>query len=168
MSIFSDRLKQLRKEKGVTQSDLSLAINKSRVTVTAYETDDRMPDIDTLGKIADYFNEDVDWLIGRTDSRSKKMSDDLPVNAELLKFLYDEGLIVASKNSRNELVLDNKNKQFLVDLFENQKTQQEVSDLCLLRTLDIFGLPLSAKEDLAQAILSIAIKHSAFTPPSAE
>jgi len=88
MSVFADRLKQVRKENNVTQAELAKVVNKSRVTVTAYETDSRLPDIETTAAIADFFNEDINWLLGRTDIRVS--SADIP----------DEVLMLAESYSR--------------------------------------------------------------------
>lgn len=61
------RLKELRKEKGISQLRLATELNTSQNTISRYETGEREPGIDELIKIADYFNVSVDYLIGRTD-----------------------------------------------------------------------------------------------------
>ncbi len=67
---FAERLKQLRKEKGLTQEELALIISKNRSTVAGYETERKEPDHETLKKLADYFEISVDYLLGRTDIRT--------------------------------------------------------------------------------------------------
>jgi len=67
---FSERLKILRVEKNLTQKDLAVIINKSRPTVAAYETNSRLPDADTLEKIARYFDVTIDYLLGKSDIKS--------------------------------------------------------------------------------------------------
>lgn len=42
-------------------------IGISRSTIGMYETGAREPDFETLEKIADFFNVDIDYLLGRTD-----------------------------------------------------------------------------------------------------
>ena len=69
MATFENRLVELRKEKGLTQSDLADSVNISRGALSLYELGTRKPDYETLVKIADYFNDSVDWLLGRTDNR---------------------------------------------------------------------------------------------------
>jgi transcriptional regulator with XRE-family HTH domain len=79
---FSDRLKKLRKEKNLYQKELAEHLGVSRPTITQYESGTRKPDNETLGKIADYFNVSIDYLLGRTNERSsadkikKAISDD--------------------------------------------------------------------------------------------
>lgn len=77
MSVLAKRLKQIRNENNVTQTALAKAVNKSRVVVTAYETGSRLPDVETIVAIADFFGEDINWLLGRTDFRpaSQKLNN---------------------------------------------------------------------------------------------
>lgn len=67
---FSEKLKQLRKEKGLTQEELALAISKNRSTIAGYETERKEPDHETLRKLADYFDVSIDYLLGRTIVRN--------------------------------------------------------------------------------------------------
>lgn len=62
------RLKQLRKEKGISQLKLALDLNTNQNTISRYETGEREPSIKDLIRIADYFNISVDYLLGRTDN----------------------------------------------------------------------------------------------------
>ncbi|AKL96307.1 transcriptional regulator [Clostridium aceticum] len=64
---FSHRLKQLRKEKKITQEDLANQLNKTRSTVAGYETERKEPDYDTLKKIAEFFDVSTDYLLGHSD-----------------------------------------------------------------------------------------------------
>ncbi len=60
-------LKRLRARAGVSQKKLADAVNVSQQSVNKYENHDVEPDIETLVKLADYFNTSVDFLIGRTE-----------------------------------------------------------------------------------------------------
>ena len=64
---FKSRLKALRTSKGMTQDDLSEKLKISRSTIGMYERGNRQPDFDTLELIADFFNVDIDYLLGRSD-----------------------------------------------------------------------------------------------------
>ena len=70
MSIFSNRLVSLRKEKGLTQEALATAIHKKRSTYSGYETEGKEPDIDTIGILAKYFGVTTDYLLGFSDERT--------------------------------------------------------------------------------------------------
>lgn len=64
------RLKELRKEKGISQLKLAMELNTNQNTISRYETGEREPGINELISIADYFNVSVDYLLGRTDVRN--------------------------------------------------------------------------------------------------
>lgn len=68
---FGDRLKQLRKESGLTQLDLSKKIGIVRSAISNYETNRTMPDPTTLNELAQLFDVSTDYLLGRVDSYSK-------------------------------------------------------------------------------------------------
>ena len=51
--MFAERLKQLRKEKGMTQIDLAKAIGVSNGTVAMWETGRRKPSFELLEKLSD-------------------------------------------------------------------------------------------------------------------
>ena len=67
---FSDNLRKLRSDRGVTQSELAKAIGVSPSTVGMYETGEREPNFDTEEKIADYFNVSLDYLRGKAEKQS--------------------------------------------------------------------------------------------------
>ncbi len=67
MAKFQLILKELRLAKGLTQNELSKLLRISRSTIGMYENGSREPDFETLELIADYFNVDTDYLLGRTN-----------------------------------------------------------------------------------------------------
>ncbi len=67
MGNFKNMLKQLRKAKGLTQGELAKTLKLSRSAIGMYENGSREPDYEILEMIADYFNVDIDYLLGRTD-----------------------------------------------------------------------------------------------------
>ena len=62
--MFAEKLKMLRKEKNITQEEFAKALEVTKGAVAMWETDKRTPEVDTLKKIADYFQVSVDYLIG--------------------------------------------------------------------------------------------------------
>ena len=59
------RLKELREQRGISQTELANFLGVVRSTICQYEKGNRMPDSNILGKLADYFNVSVDYLLGR-------------------------------------------------------------------------------------------------------
>lgn len=66
MGNFQNILKSLRKANGLTQDELAKILKISRSTIGMYENGSREPDYETLESIADFFNVDIDYLLGRT------------------------------------------------------------------------------------------------------
>lgn len=69
MATFQDRLKELRAENGISQSLLAEKLGFSNGAIGNYESGARFPRQEDLCAIADYFNVEIDYLIGRSDER---------------------------------------------------------------------------------------------------
>ena len=67
MGDFQNVFKKLRLSHGYTQAELADALGISRSRIGMYETGAREPDFETLEIIADFFNVDTDYLLGRTN-----------------------------------------------------------------------------------------------------
>lgn len=65
MSKFSDTLIYLRKREGLSQQELANKMGTSRSIVGMYEAGQRMPSFEMLEALADIFNVNLDFLIGR-------------------------------------------------------------------------------------------------------
>lgn len=67
MTEYSNRLRDLRKEKGLTQDELAEKLNTSRSRISMYEQGKRQPDFEMQESIADFFNVNLDYLFGKSD-----------------------------------------------------------------------------------------------------
>lgn len=67
--MFPERLKQLRKEKGLTQVTLAETLGVSKGTVAMWETGKRMPGFDMLTRLSELFDKRVDYIIGTSEDR---------------------------------------------------------------------------------------------------
>lgn len=68
MSIFSERLIQLRKDKGISQAAFAREIGVSPRTYQDYEYGNREPQVAIFARIADFGGVSLDYLAGRTDT----------------------------------------------------------------------------------------------------
>lgn len=68
MNSFSEQLKALRNEHGLTQKQLGEATGLSTRGIQDYELEQRKPGLDVLLALADYFDVSLDYLTGRTDN----------------------------------------------------------------------------------------------------
>ena len=64
-------LRELRLEKGVSQQQLADALETTQQSINKYENHKIEPDIYMLGRMADYFETSVDYLVGHTEIRHK-------------------------------------------------------------------------------------------------
>lgn len=68
------RIKELRESRGLTQEELAIALGLSRPAVTKYERDERIPDLITAARIAEFFGVSMDYLCGRKLSEKEKLA----------------------------------------------------------------------------------------------
>ena len=96
---FKDRLKELRTQRGYSQSELAKKLHVSKSTVSMLEVGSRQPSLELMEIIADFFNVSMDYLNGKEDV-SKYFFN--PETAEMAKELYErEELRVLFDASRN-------------------------------------------------------------------
>lgn len=96
---FKERLKELRKSKRITMETLADKIGVTYNTISMYESGKRMPSRSTSELLADYFNVDIDYLLGKTDIARK-----IDVESIMKKDLSKEELsiITAYRNANDK------------------------------------------------------------------
>jgi transcriptional regulator with XRE-family HTH domain len=107
-ALFPTRLREERARKGVSQDEFSKSIGVTKSTISLYELGENVPDIKTLVKIADYFEINCNYFLGKSDIRSRDISNE-EINTQI--GLSDEtikNLKVCKKwNDENKLLLSN-------------------------------------------------------------
>jgi len=94
-------LKQLRKQRGLTQSELGEIVGVAKSTLSLYETGTREPDIETLKKFADFFGVSIDTLLEHNQNTSENSAETIMRE----RFANDtdyRNLITAASSSRPE------------------------------------------------------------------
>lgn len=105
-----NRLKQLRLERGLLQSDIAKVIKKSERTVGFYETGERDMNTETLSTLADFFNVSIDYLLGKTNIRNIEDEFKFAYHKEIEGLTEDEikealefyKMVKNRKNEKNE------------------------------------------------------------------
>jgi len=97
MSKTAERIKELRTQKKLTQSELAELVNTSRVTISRIESDIRNPSFAMLSLIADALDTTVDYLQGKTDTPTKTIDSNVNTGDENKKHveLSDDELIMS-------------------------------------------------------------------------
>jgi len=72
---FKTRLKQLRNERGISQRQLAEFLKVAPSTISMYENGQREPNFEVLESLADFFNVDLNYLLGKTNKTTKIILD---------------------------------------------------------------------------------------------
>ena len=67
---IGERLRALRNERGITQTELSKRIGLSKAMISSYELEQRQPSYAALIKLATYFRVSTDFLLGLEKKRT--------------------------------------------------------------------------------------------------
>lgn len=64
-----ERIRNLREDKDLSQNEIAKILNCSQTTYSRYETGDLNIPVDSLIKLAIYFNTSIDYLTRLTDEK---------------------------------------------------------------------------------------------------
>ncbi|MBP3835468.1 MAG: helix-turn-helix transcriptional regulator [Pyramidobacter sp.] len=70
MNAFSQRIKECRLSKGLTQRQAAENFNIVERHWRAYELGTRTPTFEKLIELANFFNVSIDWLVGRSEEKA--------------------------------------------------------------------------------------------------
>lgn len=110
-----NRIRELRKEKNLTQTDLAKRLNTTTSNVSGWECGKWQPDNDTLIKLAEMFNVSIDYLLGREDitfeeraagASETKIVKVTPLEDELLYLFREVGKRHGEKGQRAVIDLE--------------------------------------------------------------
>ena len=130
MSKFSERLRELRLEKGFTQGSLAKLINSSRSTLANWETGKFNPDLKTIEKLSEILGVSTDYLLGKIDKEEENKE---PLSIRLKKLRALLGITQEQFAKRSEIPLE------IITAIENN---QEVDPVVFMK-LDILGTLLT-------------------------
>jgi transcriptional regulator len=146
MTEIKDRIISLRNEKNMTQAQLAKELNISPSAIGMYEQGRRKPSYELLEEICDYFNVDMDYLMGRSEIRNRYQAgliydwetektsflDDIsPLSSYelegLSKLLTGESSIESAYLSLNEKAPDETLRQILKKLNKIKEERAEIN-----------------------------------------
>lgn len=108
-----NRIKELRVEKHLLQSDVAKYIGKSERIVGFYEKGERDPNTDTLLKLSELFDVSVDYILGKSDIKNSKT-----INLNDIDIAFASGLKGLNKE----------NQETLKNIMEGLLAKQELED----------------------------------------
>lgn len=72
MAMIGMRLKELRKSRKILQKDIAVFLSIPLRTYQSYEYGEAEPNLDSVIKLADYFDVTADYLLGRSDDSQRR------------------------------------------------------------------------------------------------
>ena len=130
---IADRIKQLRKKKGVSQSQLAKAIGVKNNTVSTWERGTRKPDFDALQLLSNYFEVSFEYLLGNSDKKDARIkpspkgldsyalsaiADEIKESTELLCRLSDKSRKIVEELIATIYRAESRNEELNDDAFE--------------------------------------------------
>jgi len=116
---FGSRLKELRLRKQITQEQLATYLGVSKSAVGMWEGEKREPDLETVLKVADYFEVSVEYLLGRENQTVNNSG--LIMNGNNSNFNDNN---VSIGNSANGQIID----QF-IELFNKLSIEDKIATM---------------------------------------
>lgn len=87
---FGYRLRELRKSKNLTQTQVAKRLNLSKTTISGYENNIKTPSLDVLVKLSILYGVSSDYILG-LENRKMLLLDGLTANQiEILNMLLKE------------------------------------------------------------------------------
>ena len=128
MAEIKDRIVSLRNEKNITQSQLAEELNISPSAIGMYEQGRRKPSYELLEEICDYFNVDMDYLMGRSDIKNRYQAG--------LKYDWEN-----KKEEKSNLNIDTINTDYMmIPLYESISAGYGASNSEFIEMIPVFGL----------------------------
>ena len=81
------RLKEIRKQEGISQEEIAKFLNITQSAYSNYENDNREPDYKTLVKLSEYFDVSIDYLFGLSSSPKSIDKNDCVLTQEELQMV---------------------------------------------------------------------------------
>lgn len=161
-SPFPVVLSKLMQERGITQTALANYLGfRSRATVGFYLDGTSGPDIETIGKMAEFFGVSVDYLLGRTTYKNKSTETttacDLGLSEAAVSVLLGKPWLASILNSLIELEADESEEArpvllLLSAYLHNEKLSREIGFEPFTRVSDD-----SDKNAISRCLESISI-----------
>lgn len=97
--MYGVMLKELRKSYKYTQLEIAKVFGYAQTTVGMWEREEREPDIDTLSRLAEFYNVSVDYIVnGRTDIKPQEKNSTEPI--EMKQIITPPGYLELSANQK--------------------------------------------------------------------
>ena len=121
------RIRDLRKEKRLSQTELADVVHVSQQTITAWENDKAEPSSSAIAALADYFGVTTDYLLGRTPTpefTAKNERDVQNIVDDLINGLSNENSLAYLRNGGEEI--DEEDAELIKDALEKVARRSKI------------------------------------------
>lgn len=105
------KIKELRKEKKISQKELSEKIGIDNSQLSKIEQGKMMPTLLQLMEISSIFNVSLDWLTGREEVKEAIQQDPPAANNELVELLREKAAILEGQIKDKEAIIKEKEEK---------------------------------------------------------
>lgn len=159
LSVFAERLRNLRNELGISQTEFVDGIGITASSLSAYEKNSKIPSIGVVKKIAEKYNVSIDWLCGL--SEDKQINQEIKTYSDLFKMLrkinnisenfcrfrseYSEysntykGTVIFNNSVMAEILDD---WDIMIGLYYGKSIDKEVLNLWEEKTINKYNFPI--------------------------
>lgn len=146
--MLSERIKTLRKKKGMSQEELALELHVVRQTISKWENALSVPDADELIHLAKVLEVSVNSLLG-VEEKESLLYEDLvseltKVNEELARICKQERLVKQANRIRGKVLFLVIISLIFVSMIKNEMIQVLTVGICILLALCILYKNLAA------------------------
>lgn len=146
--MLSERIKTLRKKKGMSQEELALELHVVRQTISKWENALSVPDADELIHLAKVLEVSVNSLLG-VEEKESLLYEDLvseltKVNEELARICEQERLVKQANRIRGKVLFLVIISLIFVSMIKNEMIQVLTVGICILLALCILYKNLAA------------------------
>nr|DAO91514.1 MAG TPA: helix-turn-helix domain protein [Caudoviricetes sp.] len=125
--MLGDKIKQLRKEKRLTQQGLANEMKIAQSTIGMIESNKRPAGRETLIKLAEFFNVTVDYLLSEDNESSEASTEKPEIN---IPKAYTDKYKVTSRDKKQYVEeMKKANEAFFMDDEFNEEAKKEMLDL---------------------------------------
>lgn len=146
--MLSERIKTLRKKKGMSQEELALELHVVRQTISKWENALSVPDADELIHLAKVLEVSVNSLLGVEEKESllyeNLVSELTKVNEELARICEQERLVKQANRIRGKVLFLVIISLIFVSMIKNEMIQVLTVGICILLALCILYKNLAA------------------------
>lgn len=98
--VLGERIRELRKKKGLTQQELANMINLTKVSISCYESGTRTPNLETFTDLVDALDTTPDYLLGRDKLLVSESNEDYKI------YVSKEELDILKELNKNKEIIN--------------------------------------------------------------